>query len=123
MEHVFPQEGKYSVCIYILRTDANGNLCEIETCSTVEMVKFKQLSDILLSPNPTPRRLEIRRLPPLKVVNISLLDLQGRQLRKFNERIPASGALELDLADLAAGVYMLQLEYDGERKMLKVVKQ
>ena len=59
----------------------------------------------------------------LKAADISIFDLQGKQYRVSSSRQVSTNKVELDLANMAAGIYMVRVQANGEMKMFRIVKQ
>lgn len=80
---------------------------------------------IQLYPNPNNGRFtfEAELLQPSSV-NIRVMDMLGREVLKINEQAQA-GTLQkrIDMQQQQAGVYMLQLEIDGQSTIVKMVLQ
>ena len=56
-------------------------------------------------------------------VKVNLVDIQGRKFAVQLTRNASGRRLELDLAGLNSGLYMLMLDFDNDQKILKVLKQ
>lgn len=52
--------------------------------------------------------------------SISVYDLNGKEIIR---RIPTSDAIQIDLSELPAGVYLLKLRYDNDSKECKIIKR
>ncbi|MGL6266469.1 MAG: T9SS type A sorting domain-containing protein, partial [Chitinophagaceae bacterium] len=75
-------------------------------------------------PNPVTNRLIVTSaMQTLKVADISIFDLQGKQYRVASTRQVSSNKVELDLVNMAAGIYMVRVQANGEMKMFRIVKQ
>ena len=55
----------------------------------------------------------------LKAADISIYDLQGKQYRVSSSRQVSTNKVELDLANMAAGTYMVKVQSNGETKMYR----
>ncbi len=80
---------------------------------------------IQLFPNPTagPISLEISS-PEVRNLQVVLVDIAGRKLAERAKGLAVgSNLVELDLSDLASGLYLLRLESEGYIESLRVVKQ
>lgn len=123
--HSFQGPGKYTVCAYVFRTDENGQQCSVEACRTVKLTLPQEEGTILVLPNPSGGEFTIQRQSPWKApVYLRLLDLQSRLLKEWD--VPnAAGAtsMPIHLNALQKGVYLLEIESEGERRVVKVVIQ
>jgi hypothetical protein len=70
-------------------------------------------------PNPVTDRLFISNLPD-NLSALSLIDLQGRPLKTFNA---AKAQTEIDVQDLPAGMYFLQISTPVETTLYQIVKK
>jgi hypothetical protein len=75
-------------------------------------------------PNPVSNRLTITSaMQSIKASDISIYDLQGKQFKVSTIRQVTSNKLELDITNLASGVFMVRLNTGVEYKIFRVVKQ
>jgi hypothetical protein len=75
-------------------------------------------------PNPVANRLMVTSaMQSIKATDISIFDLQGKQYRASSTRQVGANKVELDMSNMAAGVYMVRLQVNGEIKMYRIVKQ
>ena len=114
--------GDYEVTI----TDANG--CEVldtiavRIDSTISAISPElALLDVQLYPNPVTDRLQVQigKLPT-EAVSLSIVDLSGRSVMELpvTDRITT-----LDMTDLNAGMYLVQISVDGSvARHLKLLK-
>lgn len=130
--------GEVEICMEVSRTDFSGAACfDLATslvCDTFLVncqdttVSVRETSPqppaIRLYPNPTDGMVGIRAArPPQGPGWVDLYDANGRMLRRQNLQI---GRIEheLDLGDLAAGLYLLHWWVRGEPpRLLKVIKR
>ncbi len=60
-------------------------------------------------------------LAALMLVGVAVFDLLGRERAKFDEILDARNTLQLDLHNLPAGTYYLEIQpKEGVRQMLKI---
>lgn len=90
-------------------------------CKTVSTIGFNELSEeeITLYPNPTSDYINITSSQPLTYVIIS--DASGKQVRSIAGN--QQHILQLDLSDLQAGIYVLDLFANDSREVVRVVKR
>ena len=78
---------------------------------------------LLVYPNPAQDRLNlVFRLEQPGLVNYHLADLLGRPVLQGRQQVAAEQALELSLAELPAGAYLLVVDINGDRLARRVVK-
>jgi PKD repeat protein len=85
---------------------------------------LRNLTQIKAYPNPASESVQIDYNSPIRVdkLIISLFDLQGRRvLTQHEEPKQLQGGLPLDLRELTAGVYLLQLEVNGLQFKQKLI--
>ena len=79
---------------------------------------------LALYPNPTQQQTQLKlELATAKKVEVSLLSLAGQRLSVYEPGFSSTYQLELDLQSLAAGVYYLKIQLDGEPFYRQLVKQ
>lgn len=80
-------------------------------------------ASIEIWPNPTTGPLRITLSQDIQSdLMVTLLSING-QLLKRNVVSPQAGTTTLDLGDLPSGVYLLQLQHEGARKAVRIVRQ
>lgn len=72
---------------------------------------------IIVYPNPTNSFISISSQKDIE--QIQLIDLTGRPMKQWKD---VAGSTEFDLADLASGVYYLQIESEGYVEVQKIIK-
>lgn len=77
-------------------------------------------TSIVTFPNPFYDKLAVHNLPEASDVEVSVMDLSGS--RKYLDKLDVQSSLELDLSNLKAGLYILQIKYDAQIFSRKVVK-
>ena len=106
--------------------DAAGNVTICTFDVTVQVGTSTQdayLANALqLSGNPVQTELTVRNEAAIALETLTLYGLDGRILRVFDQN-GARTAVTLDLGDLQAGVYLLEIQTDEGRVTKKVVKQ
>jgi uncharacterized repeat protein (TIGR01451 family) len=97
---------------------ATGNPISVTVISAVEN-NAENLNPIVF-PNPTNNILNIRLNDNIGSCRLALYDLNARLLKSEEHN---SGFIQLNMSDLPAGIYTLQLTSDKARSVLKVIKQ
>jgi hypothetical protein len=125
ISHTFPGLGKYTVCAYVFRTDANGNQCSVEACRTVKFTLPQDEGTILILPNPSGGEFTVQTQAPWQApVQLRLLDLQSRLVKQWDiGNAAGETSLPIRLDALEKGVYLLEIESEGVRRVRKVVIQ
>jgi hypothetical protein len=104
---------------YRLRqTDIDGK----EKVSVIRQAKINE-SGILMTINPNPTKDEVKVFisGTSSAVNITLVNMQGQMVRKWNQ-VNASGApLPLNISGLASGLYLLEVQLPEEKLVEKLV--
>jgi PKD repeat protein len=103
----------------------NINLIDGTTLSLAERNKLND--EIKIYPNPSRQfsTIEFDLTEPEKQIQINLIDLSGRLLNSiYNGYMPAGNQrLEVDLADLEAGVYLIQFNTGSGSFAKKIIKK
>lgn len=105
-------------------------LCESEKRGTESTELPSYISQrggiqIELYPNPMVDRAEIRLIAGMEsTIDLAVYDLMGKEMKRIaqHREIPAgSSAFSVMVDDLAAGTYVLRLQYDGRTEVQKMV--
>ncbi|MGB1205378.1 MAG: T9SS type A sorting domain-containing protein [Chitinophagales bacterium] len=118
----------------ILDDFVDGNNTDVEnevvdtgdngTGKDIENVETSSLELLKIYPMPTKNELNIVLETTEKQQNLSLYDLNARLI--FEEKratIKGKNYMQIDIADLPKGIYMLSIENDKEQIIQKIVKQ
>lgn len=120
--------GSYSVLV----SDANG--CENFDAVNVNFIQCQSIRThgtttstyeaVSVFPNPTNGQIQVA-IARLRDVNVSvrIMDILGNQLYFTTEKADYSYSKSIDIQHLAAGIYMLRVEYAGEVKTIRLVKE
>ena len=121
--HKFPGPGIYTACAYVFRTDDNGQQCSVETCRDVKFVPSHVVSSVEIFPNPSPGNFRVESQAPwMGAVHFRLHDLQSRLVKQWDARnVIGETQIPVELDWLEKGVYLLEIESEGERWIRKVV--
>lgn len=117
------RDSTYTVVV----TDANG--CTVRDTLVVDlMVAIDPViggPEIALYPNPSAGHVQvIAELPAAGPARLSVHDLQGQLLHEEAAEIPNQRwELQLNLDDLAAGIYLLRVESQGQTAFRRLVRQ
>jgi hypothetical protein len=108
------------LCCYSI-TDCNG-LDPYIVCPTIGMDE-RIGTDLLVAPNPTAGAVRIGGAGRLgSMITLEIADAAGRSLRKDGSPPMRDGALELDLSDLANGIYVIAMTGDRGRAAARIIK-
>lgn len=113
----FVEPGDYPVLI----TDANG--CQDSTVINVVIssVQNPTFSEIKIAPNPTHMEVVIfNDLTESSAYNLRVFNLQGTQILERKSILNAE--YRVDLSPFAAGLYLFEIEQDGEAEFRRVFK-
>ncbi|MBS1613646.1 MAG: T9SS type A sorting domain-containing protein [Bacteroidetes bacterium] len=87
-----------------------------EDCNTLVSVKEPSFLDILsIYPNPSTEHITISNLP--LNASVELINLSGQTINTFD-----AGTSHISTAHLAAGTYLLKINYQGETGFRRIVK-
>ena len=97
---------------------------EISVINATTDLSSLGVNRLALYPNPTQQQTQLKlELATAKKVEVSLLSLAGQRLSVYEPVFSSTYQLELDLQSLAAGVYYLKIQLDGEPFYRQLVKQ
>jgi photosystem II stability/assembly factor-like uncharacterized protein len=98
----------------------NGTVFKTESGgASVSTNNTESCNDFIVSPNPTIGVLKIQSMDNLIVVGLKIYDNNGRVM---NEVSPNSSEVEIDLSDLDANAYYLEINTKEEKCIRKIVK-
>lgn len=127
--HTYTDTGSYQVTLTVIGEDgcsssAGGTISVIEDAVLGSGEAFgRRDNHLLVYPNPAQDRLNlVFRLEQPGLVNYHLADLLGRPVLQGRQQVAAEQALELSLAELPAGAYLLVVDINGDRLARRVVK-
>ncbi len=126
--HSYNTPGIYVVSLAITSLDG----CSAFALDTIKVTnKGVSIADpgrllpenIAVYPNPTSQTVNIQLdLHAAKMVELQLMDMTGKQVRAKSFLASQKELMQLDIADLATGVYFLSVKMDGGNSVWKVVK-
>ena len=94
---------------------------EVSECFNYSLLNTKQITaeDIELFPNPVSSQLEVT-LKTFKTATLTLINMEGKKLMT----LPISrGQNEIDVSNIASGVYFIQIESGNKSGSFKLVKE
>lgn len=106
--------------MFEFESDAQGNADGFKINYQAGQVGIDDMEQqsVLVWPNPVANTLRVQAERPIR--NVVIRDLQGRILRMYYIN-DVSG--QLNISDFASGLYLLQMEMDGQTVSRKIVKQ
>lgn len=106
--HTYTADGTYNVCLTI----TNAQNCSTKNCISLNTLTFSTNEfaqiDFKLFPNPTTGELNIEIPSEFENGEVSILDLMGRKV--FVKNIQNSGIMNIQVSDLVAGSYIIQIK-------------
>ena len=90
------------------------------TIATIGLETISQFDEVALFPNPTSGVVTIK-FGALENKNVRVISITGRIVQVIEDISTAS--YQLNLSDEAPGVYFIEIESDGFRKQLKLIKE
>lgn len=121
VHHTFPGPGSYSACMYVFRTEPNGEQCNTESCVDVEYIGPG--ATFAVYPNPNKGAFSIRINPEwITPLQLRVFDINSRvMLQKQIENPAEHEFIPVNLDGIGSGVYMVELLIDGKRWTKRVV--
>lgn len=120
--HTYDANGSYFVDLVLVTDDGCQTISRVEVTVTNVSVDFVKSLGIEVYPNPTESALKVSHKAHAEPLKIKILDLSGKTLIEINSA-NQSELTEINLNDLANGVYMVQISNGSESWMTKVVKK
>jgi len=134
--HVYSTPGNYNICLsisdatgcaatfcdsstYLYRPDGSNTLVTVNVTTPLptNILNLKDESQVAIYPNPVSNKMiiECDQFP----CTITIIDLAGNIVCEYRD-LPTSG--ELDLSQLANGIYVFKINYDGGIIYRKIIK-
>lgn len=91
--------------------------------NTVLLRRGNTISGIRVFPNPVTKKevfVDLGSFAPSKVI-ISVIDMSGKTVKKFNTTLQYSNPIRLDLSGLKPSIYVLQIQQGSDMKTIKLV--
>lgn len=112
--YLYPQYGvnSYDLNEFIAWLRSGDDCAQLRYLSVNEV---SILSKVSIYPNPTTDHISISNLP--QNASVELLNLNGQRINTFDE-----GTSHISTAHLAAGTYLLKINYQGETGFRRIVK-
>lgn len=102
---------------YVYAVNTGGETDVYMTASVLDLVD-NNLKDFKYYPNPTSGKLTLDA--PYKIDSVVIFDMLGKIV--FKKDINSANA-QIDLANIADGVYVMQVETNGQRGAYKIIKK
>ena len=110
--------GIYTLKMKVLKSGFNLNWFDFEFVSSLSVVDSKN-STISIFPNPVSDQFQINLNNKQKILNLKILDVNGRIVKKIKSNLSRN---TYQLSNLKAGIYFLLLETDKGRLEKKIIK-
>ena len=110
--------GIYTLKMKVLKSGFNLNWFDFEFVSSLSVVDSKN-STISIFPNPVSDQFQINLNNQQKILNLKILDVNGRIVKKIKSNLSRN---TYQLSNLKAGIYFLLLETDKGRLEKKIIK-
>ncbi|MEO1052808.1 MAG: T9SS type A sorting domain-containing protein [Bacteroidota bacterium] len=78
---------------------------------------------ILVYPNPTSNRITVDNFTDALPKNLTVTDLNGRQIISLSQVVPANGQIQLDLRSIDEGIYILNIFDDDNSSQIRIIKR
>ncbi len=118
--HQYQNYGVFQVCRYLI--DAIG--CTDTLCEMVynnDPANFKQFN-VEVYPNPTQGQVTIHLNQLAKDLKIELFDINSKLIQSREYNYPAELDTDLNIQELAKGVYIIRVTANGEISTIKLIK-
>ncbi len=110
---------------YKMKTPGYFNIDHFTTTNNVGLNELENIVNVTISPNPTNQDLTINyALISASLLNISVFDISGKEVIKHHTQQNQIGPnqLQLNTADLEAGIYFVNMSNGASSKKIKFIK-
>lgn len=119
--HTFTANGYYSVCLEIVTSDSCTSMfCDTVIVDCIAGLNESSLNTLTVSPNPAHDLLQLN-LEQAQAIEFTLVDLKGAIHSKGIKHSAATHTF--DLNGLDQGMYLLIVEIEGVREVIRFIKE
>lgn len=119
-QHTYALPGTYTVTLYAMNVNCTDSISKVMTINSTGISESEsRVEDLLVYPNPTTTSITIKH-PDKIITSLKLFDLMGKEL--FSKSLNANEE-ELNLENLVAGVYFIEVNKITRIKIIKVLTQ
>lgn len=113
LTHTFPEPGEYTVCMTVIRTQANGKTCKEKFCKDVVVEEDGFVSAF---PNPVTNQVNLVLKGTLfeGMASIEIMDSNNRKCKSMEVEMSDDIITSIDLSDIKTGVYMIRIRMDND---------
>lgn len=121
--HSYALPGSYQVTLALSEEDcSSSDVVEIEVSTSVGIADLGVGNDVRMLQQGTLVQLFFE-LADLSDVEVQLFDMLGSSLRTESFKAMQNGQVDLELNGFAQGVYLVNIQVDGEAQSFKVIKR
>lgn len=123
--HTYTANGTYTVCLIVTNSCGADTTCQTVVVN-VTGVASALSTELLLWPNPAADHLRVSiTLPATGALQVNVRDMAGKLIQAWSVPHAVAGewSTRLDIAALAAGMYMLELKAEDLHVLKKFVKE
>jgi len=124
-QHSYSSPGTYTVSLATINQEGCSDIEAIEIEAVLETSTTSQNinNQIKVFPNPTKDLIHVQfDFDVHQEVNISVIDLLGRQLTRRTKKNYQTDLIQLDLKNNSQGIYYVIFEFDDQKIVKRVVK-
>ncbi len=120
--HTFGHYGDFRINLKVSNSTLQNSICQQLTLTPKNQVNWT--GDVILYPNPSNGSFFIGSTFDIEEAELTVTDISGRIISLKNiPVIKTSEPYQTDLSNLAAGIYIVNLRYNGTEKTWKMVVQ
>lgn len=124
-QHVYSAPGMYTVCLIVTDACASDTSCQTISVTLVGLESGLPGFAMQAFPNPASQALQVNiTVPDLREVSLHLRDIAGREIRRIDlGTFSGQMSRTLDVAELAQGMYFLEVRAGDFSITQKVLKE
>jgi hypothetical protein len=122
--HIYTQNGDYYACLTITGPCGTDSICDTIKVREIGFADYAFDNSLLVYPNPTSGVLTLSFDAPSSSIDLQLTDVTGKVvISRELKNLAGKHEEELDLSDLANGMYMLRVDTESGTVLRRIVKE
>ena len=119
--HTYAANGTYTVCLSIIASDScTSSYCQTVVVNCIAGIEENAFENLFVSPNPAQSVINLN-LEQAHAIQYRIVGLNG-SVYAIGEN-PATSTHSFDIGALSAGMYLLDVQIEGTRQIIRFIKE